>query len=188
MPKGKLDSADLQQIDKAYRTLRVIWIGMLASLGVYILIANLLGPVLGMMPMFAGTDDPAVAKYGWGLYGIAVAELVVVYFFRRGLTQQKDAGSRASDRLDYLSFQSAQQPVSWGVQEALGMYKNGMILSLGIAEAIALCGFMGFIIRTDYLQLYLLTAVSLAALVYIRPKKQEMIDLAERLKKDKKKR
>lgn len=175
-----LETSDLQQIDKAFPRLRVIWIVMLASLGAYVLVANLLGPALGYMPMFSEPGDPATAKYGYGLYGIAVAELIVAYFFRRGLIAQKGGKSQIGERLDsfFGSSASTQGPLS--VSEAIGVYRGGMILSLGLCEAVALCGLMGFIIRTDYVQLYVLTALSLAALVYMRPKKQEMVAVVDK--------
>jgi len=175
-----LETSDLQQIDKAFPRLRVIWIVMLASLGVYVLVANLLGPVLGYMPMFSEPGDPATAKYGYGLYGIAVAELIVAYFFRRGLIAQKGSKSQVSERLDSFFAPSASTQAPLGIIEAIGLYRGGMILILGLSEAVALCGLMGFIVRTDYIQLYVLTALSLAALIYMRPKKQEMVAVVGR--------
>lgn len=175
-----LETSDLQQIDKAFPRLRVIWIVMLVSLGAYVLLANLLGPVLGFMPMFSEPADPATAKYGYGLYGIAAAELIVAYFFRRGLIAQKGSKSQIGERLDSFFGSSATAQGPLGINEAIGLYRGGTILSLGLCEAVALCGLMGFIVRTDYIQLYILTALSLAALVHMRPKKQEMIAVVDK--------
>lgn len=183
-----LNSSDLQQIDKAYPRLRTIWIAMIVSLGAYVLFANLLGPVFGLMPMFAEPDDPALIKYGYGLYGVAVAELVVAYFFRRALIRQKSGRTQLTDRFDSFLSTPTELPDIPSVEQAVGLYKNGMLLCLGISEAIGLCGFMGYVIRTDYVQLYVLTAVSLVALIYVRPRKEEMIALANKLEEEKEQR
>lgn len=179
-----LDPSDLQQIDKAFARLRVIWTAMLASLGVYVLIANVLGPVLGSMPLFSTTDDAATAKFSYGLYGIAVAELVVAYFFRRGLIAEKSAKSQSSDRFEPLFGSSGAAQGVLSTKEAIGVYTGGMLLCMGLCEAVALCGLMGFIIRYDYLQLYVLTAVSLAALIYVRPTKEQMVAVVEKTLKE----
>ena len=176
-----LESNDLSAIDKAFPRIRAIWIAMLAFLGVYVIIVNLLGPILGWMPIGSDTSDPATAKYGYGLYGIAVAELIVAFFFHRSLVAGKDGKERASDRLDSFLGTPAASDGMGGVREAITVYRSGMLLCLGLSEAVALCGLMGFLVRTDYLQFYLLAAISLAALMYFRPKKEEMVAVADRL-------
>ncbi len=176
-----LEVGELQQIDKAFPRIRLIWIALLASLGAYVILVNLLGPVLGLVPMVSDSSIAATAKYGYGLYGIALAELIVAYFFRRSLMAEQGSKERRADRLESMFGAPATTEATGGVPEAITIYRSGMLLCMGLSEAVALCGFMGFMVRADYLQFYLLTAVSLGALLYFRPKKEEMVAMADRL-------
>lgn len=179
-----LNSSDLQQVDKAFSTLRIIWVAMLASLVVYVLVANVMDHVLGLMPMVTGPDDPGSAKYGYGLYGIAVAELAVAFYFRKLLLDQKGTQARMNDRIDSFFGSSGETQGIDGVQWGLSLYRNSMVLCLGLSEAVALCGLMGFLVRTDYVQLYVLTGVSLLALAYFRPKRHEILALVEKFDRE----
>ena len=69
-------------------------------------------------------------------------------------------------------------------QSAIGRYFGGIIIYLSLVESIAIYGLIICIINADFFSLYLLVAIAIVALIYFRPKKQELMDLAIQLKED----
>lgn len=60
----------------------------------------------------------------------------------------------------------------------LQKYISAMMVALALSESIGIFGFVLFLLGKNALDLYILIAVSAAAIVAYRPKRDELLDLA----------
>lgn len=175
-----LTDDEMRDIDQVLKSLKIMWIGFLIASVFYLIFAN----VIGTEYTVADKEDPeeALIFVGYILYAIAAIDLLLAYFFRRAITNPKGVISRfSSPRL-----KSNLTPTATGKdsQLAKGRYLTGIVMCFAQIHSIAIFGLIIFVMNADYFSLYLLFGISVAALVYFRPKKQEVIDLTMQLKHD----
>ena len=150
-----------QELEKGLSMLKMIWGALVASLLVYIFIA----------PMMLETSQVNFPPEAYdtlrkALYSIAFVTLAVTWFFRRMLL----AASAPKQT------KSRQHP-------AIQRYTTAMIIALAMSEAIGIYGLILFLLGKNQVDLYLLTALSAAAMTLYFPRREEVISLAERFEK-----
>jgi len=175
-----LNDDELQSIDRGFLVIKLIWIGLLIALGVYIVIANILGE-----GMINDPDDPddVFLMVGYVLYAFGALLLVLVYFIRKAITNQQSFISKISGVLSMLDLSTLIMS-SGNPNSANGRYMGGILICSGLCEAVGIYGLVLFILNGNFLDLYLLVGIAIAAQIYFRPKKQELIDLASQLKQE----
>jgi hypothetical protein len=92
------------------------------------------------------------------LYGIAVIELFIARFLRRHMLRREEG----------------EVPV----RIALGKYATAVIVSLALSESVAIYGLVLFILGGDGRDLYFLIALAAGAMVYYRPRTDEVLAMA----------
>ncbi len=173
-----LTDHELQDIDRGLIVIRLIWIGLIIALGVYIVIANILGE--GMI----SDSDETFVIVGYVLYTIGAMMLALVYFLRKSITNHKSLFSRLSGFVSMTDISTI--IVSGGnPQSAIGRYVGGLLICFGWIEAVGIFGLVLFIVNGNFLDLYLLVGIAIVAQLYFRPRKQELIDLTTQLKQNK---
>jgi len=149
-----------QELDKGISILKVIWTALAVSLVMYV----------AVIPLFlrdSPIDFPAEAypDLRMFMYGLAFATVVLSWFVRRLLLAAK---------LQAKPRQSRQHPV-------LQRYTTAMIVALAMSEAIGIYGLILYLLGKNQTDLYLLTALSAAAMTLYFPRKEEVSSLAIRL-------
>jgi F0F1-type ATP synthase membrane subunit c/vacuolar-type H+-ATPase subunit K len=148
-----------QELEKGMSMLKMIWGALAVSLLMYIFIA----------PMILETSQvnfppDAYATLRMSLYGVAFATLAATWFVRKIILTAKSAPRQTKSR---------QHP-------AIQRYTTAMIIALAMSEAIGIYGLILFLLGKNQFDLYLLTALSAAAMTLYFPKKEEVISLSER--------
>ena len=161
-----LEKTELDQLDKGWTVIMIIWAALLASIGFYLVLAKILGNQINAAP---GPDFP-VATFKLILYIVSLATLVVTYFVRKAMLNATGLSIGPAGK-------SQQHP-------ALGKYTVIIIVSLALSESIAIYGLVLFFIARETMALYQLMIISAAAMIYYRPKKEELLALAEKMKAD----
>jgi FtsH-binding integral membrane protein len=151
-----------QELEKGMSMLKMIWGALMMSLLVYITVA----------PLILGTSEIVLTAEGYStlrmtFYGLAFLTLAVAWFVRKTI----------------LAAQKAPRPTKSRQHPALQRYTTAMIVALALSEAIGVYGLILFILGKNQFDLFLLTALSAAAMTLYYPKKEEVISLAERLEK-----
>ncbi len=143
-----------------------IWGAILGSLGIYLAVCLVLGDTLtGSMP-----DGFPLTTLRYALFGISVFTLVAVHFLRGFL-------------LENPGLMRSARPVPSSQHPAVARYTVVVIITSALLESIGIYGLILFLLARDSLSLYQLIGLSALAMLYYRPKKVDLLDLAERMKK-----
>lgn len=176
-----LNDDEMRSMERGFNAIRLMWVMLVIALVVLLIIAN----VIGKEGTITGYNRPNTTflLIGYILYAIAAIILAIVYFIRRSITNQKSAISRIAG---FLSTTGSSTTVSSGrdPRSAIGRYLIGILICCALIEAIGIYGLIIFIINADFFSLYLLIGIAGAALLYFRPKRQELIDLATQIKQN----
>lgn len=148
-----------QELEKGISILKVIWSALAVSLLMYVIV----------IPLFlrdSTIDFPreAYPDLRMFMYGLAFTTVVCSWFVRRLLLAAK---------LPAKPTQSRQHP-------ALQRYTTAMIVALAMSEAIGIYGLILYLLGKNQTDLYLLTALSAAAMTLYFPRKEEVSSLATR--------
>ena len=174
---GKLTRQEMRDIDRGYVFIMLFWVGMIIALGVYVVIANVIGE--GVI----GDKEPSRAflLVGYLLYFYSLLMLIFAHIVRKAIPKQhstlsKILGVFSMFDITTLIF-SGGKPFS-----AMGRYMGGMMVCFMLCLTVGIFGLVLFLIKGDFLELYILIGIAAIASYYIRPNKQELINLAVRLK------
>jgi hypothetical protein len=156
---------DMKQLVSGWRIVLLIWGAILASLGVYLIVCLNIGTALqvNIAPDFPLTT----LKYA--LFGVACVTLVVVFILRKFLLNPDRSG------LNSTHTTSAQHP-------AITKYTQAVVITSALLESIGIYGVVLFLLAKDTRSLYQLLIISAAAMVYFRPRKEELLKLAKQMK------
>jgi hypothetical protein len=77
-----------------------------------------------------------------------------------------------------------QAALSSGAHPAVAGYLTAVIVVLALAESVGIYGMVLFFIGKDAVSFYQLMILAAAAMIFFRPKKEELIELAEKMKKN----
>lgn len=152
------------------QTLWLIWAAMLGSLLVYIFICHQLGERFGRVE---GSDFPIILLRNI-LYAVTAAELIMSYYLRKFMLKGRSVTTEA----DIASRSSAVNQPSF-----VDQYTVIVIISLAMAESIGIFGLVLFLLGGDFKTLYIFIVVSALAMVFYRPKREELERLAVAYKK-----
>lgn len=108
-----------------------------------------------------------VLKYA--LFGISALTLVGAYFFRKLLLKN------ISRPVQGAGFQSDTYPAG-------AKYLIVIVIIMALSESVGIYGVVLFFISKDVVSLYQLIILSAVAMVGFRPKKGELIEVAEKMK------
>lgn len=148
------------ELDKGMRTMTVIWAAMLFSLVVYLLLATQIGATVKT----ALTPD-VLDLLRTIFYLLAVAILCATRFVRRSVLAGKGvANQKASPTLSHPLLQK---------------YLAAMLIALALSESVGIFGFVLFLLGGQTVDLYLLIGLAAVAMLAYRPRKDELLALAQ---------
>lgn len=143
-----------QEMDRGMMTLKIIWSALLASLGIYLVIGRMVAP---SMPPAVGSETLGMLRIA--IYLLAFATLIASRHVRKLILAR---GSRAAGPL-----RTAPSPI-------MPRYTSAVIASLALCESVGIYGLVLFLLGKDITDFYLLLGISAAAMIYHRPKKEEL--------------
>lgn len=147
----------MDEIEKSWKTIHIIWIAMLIALFVYLLVGLSLEDKIDI-----SVDKRVFNIIRYVFYGISAIAFFSIKYVRNYILH-----SKTPDQSDGGSFASP----------AVFNYVKATIASLAIAESIAVFGLVLFILGKNRIDLYLLIFVSALAMMIYRPFKEHMVDL-----------
>lgn len=132
-------------LQKHFNVLRIIWLAMLASLGIYLVVCQLAGEALRQQ---AG-DAASLDLMRRVLIGIAAAELLFMDFFRKRMLRLRPGMTAAA---------------------AVQRYSLMSLASFAVAEGIGIFGMILYFLGDSAAYLYFLIAIAGMAMFYYRPR------------------
>jgi uncharacterized integral membrane protein len=165
-----LEAQEKEAINKGMLTQWVIWAALLLSLLMYIFICH--QPGIGFKGV-GGSDFPLGLLRNI-LFGVGVATWLLAYFMRR---------SMLSVRAGITKQKPVERMVKWDGPPFIAKYVTAVIVSLALSESIGIYGFVLFLLGDGFQTLYTFIAVSALAMIFYRPKREELEKLAMSYKK-----
>lgn len=165
-----LETETSKAIDKGVRTLWVIWAAMLVSLLMYVFICHQPG---------VGFKNVGGSVFPIGLlrnifFGAGAAAWLMAFFMRR---------SMLSVRAGISKPKPVERMVKWDAPPYIAKYATAVIVSLALSESIGIYGFVLFLLGGGFKTLYTFIGISAVAMVFYRPKREEVERLAMAYKK-----
>ena len=149
-----------EELSKGMLTLKVIWLGMLGSLVIYLV----LGLVI-VTNLKTSIDESIYPLLKPVLYILTVVVLITTRYITKYILSGKGQPKRVARSFDHPALQK---------------YAPAMILAWAMSESIGVFGLILFLLGKNPTDLYLLTLISAAAMLVYRPKKDELISLSQR--------
>jgi len=157
-------NGETERLDKGWLLILVIWGAILSTLAVYIGVCYL----IKIPSDSAQITEDVLEKMRYILLGISVAELFVIRFVRKlALKVRAGEGVGASG--------SGQHP-------AVAKYFAATLVSAALAESIAIYGVVIYFMSGDVTSLYPFVIIAAAAMLYFRPRKDELYALAKEMR------
>ncbi len=156
---------EMERLEKGWKTVFIIWLAMLASLCVYLILCDLLEAQLQVTV----DDSFPIDSIKYALYGVSLATLIGVYYLRNYLLNNPGLPLNVN-------------PTSQVQHPAVARYSIIIVIVSALLESIGIYGLVLFLLSKDTAALYQLIAVSAAGLIYFRPRKEELLFLADRMK------
>ncbi len=167
---GMAEVQGKEAINKGMQTLWIIWAAMLVSLLIYVFICH--QPGIGFKGV-GGTDFP-IGLLRNIFFGAGAAAWFMAYFMRRSMLSVRAGGSKPKP---------VERMVTWDGPPFIAKYTTAVIASLALSESIGIYGFVLFLLGGGFKTLYTFIGISALAMVFYRPKREEMEKLAMAYKK-----
>ncbi len=162
-----IDPREQEVLAKAMKTNWLIWAAMVSSIGIYILVAHM---TAGEIRIGAGAAE-VFGLLRTVLLILGIGELVLIPLIRRlvlkGVRPPKTAAAMGT---------------MGGSHPAVAAYTSALVVSLAIAESVAIYGLVLFFLSSDFNTLYLFAALGAAGMIVNRPKSEELERLAADMK------
>ncbi len=152
--------------------IRVIWVALFFALGVYIIIAHLLGEEVVIGLEFSEGTGVAV--------GVLAAMAAVQLLLARRLRSRILSGRGAADGFGFMGTLLGLTGPSTS-HPAVGRYFAAVVAASALCESVGIYGFVLYLMNGSYALLYGFIGVAALAMVFVRPRFAELEELAVRL-------
>lgn len=149
-----------EELDRELSKLKIIWFAMLGSLALYLIIGLQVAPNI-QVSMDKGIFS--VLKTVFYLFTLII--IVITRYIRRYILPGKGQQGQAIQNFQPLTLQK---------------YTTVMIVSWALLESIGIFGLVLFFLGKNPMDLYLLLVISAIAMLWYRPKKDELISLSRK--------
>lgn len=164
-----LGNAELKELDDGWMIILIIWGAMLGSLAIFMVICH---QIQDQIKVNLGIDFPFEAiKYT--LYSFSILILTSIFYLRKAMLKVHTTSYNPKRPLS---------SVSKNQNVAVAKYLSSITIAMALSESIGIFGLVIFLLKKDWESFYLLFSVSAGAMVYFRPRKEELLNLAKRMK------
>jgi F0F1-type ATP synthase membrane subunit c/vacuolar-type H+-ATPase subunit K len=155
-----LDQSIQENLDKIHNNIRIIWIAIMASLGVMLIVAHAAGDQVGQNP-------EAMTMLRYPLMLAAVLILLAVPMIRRFLLKAGAQAAKATDNpSEKFSILAAR-------------YSSAVIATLALCESVTIFGLVLYFLGGDMPTFYIFLAASIVGMYAYRPRREALEDLVK---------
>jgi hypothetical protein len=163
-----IPAEEIEMINNGWSNINIIWASMLISVFIYLAVGLYMEDKISV-PMGENIFDILRNT----LYVVSLVTLIITRYIRKFVLSGK--GIKNVNKVNKQSNQNTQHP-------ALARYTVAMVITLAMSESIGIYGLILFFMGKNKLDLYLLILISAAAMLYYRPKNEEVISIAKEMK------
>jgi len=159
-----------EKFSEAWKQLNIIWAGFMISVCIFLLVSLATEDQINIPVERSDSDIMRI---------IFFALSVVFIFLSRFFVKYSLSGKGLKDLGKFIAGRKNQLPE----HPAIARYRAAMVIALGMCQVIAVMAMVLFFAGNNRLDLYLLLMMSAAGILYHRPKKDEILSMAQELKK-----
>lgn len=160
------EESKTESFEKGMLVTRIIWAAIFGSLFVYVVVCHVVAGG-SFRNEISGLPLDLIKNI---LFGVSIIVLFLAYFIRRRIVSVKKGNSMNMP---------ASPATPLNLAESLPKYTVAMIISCALSETVGIFGLVLFLLGDSFQNLYLFISVSAIALIYFRPKKEEIEKLAK---------
>jgi DMSO reductase anchor subunit len=149
-----------EELGKELLRLKIIWFGMLGSLIIYLIIGLQIATNIQ-----TSMDKSTFGVLKTVLYLFTFTIIAITRYIRRFILSGKGQNVLATQNFQPLTLQK---------------YTTAMIVAWALLECIGIFGLILYLLGKNPMDLYILILISAAAMLWYRPKKDELIGLAQK--------
>jgi len=153
-----------REIEKGWKVVVIIWGAMIVSLAIYLFVGLYMKEAVEIK-----MEEEVLKALRPVLYIISFITLILTNYIKGLVLRSKG--------LMQSQISNVQNP-------ALSRYTSALVISLALSESIGIYGLVLVLLGKNTTDLYLLLGISLAAMIYHRPKKDDVVKIAMEMKKD----
>lgn len=157
-----LTEAEKEGIEKGFKTIMIIWAAIFACLFIYLVMALVAGE--GIRQGSSGSIP--IPLFRNILICVSIIEIFIIRVIRRILLSES-----AVHKLDESNIPSNQVP-------AVFQYNKAIIISSALADSIGIYGLVLYFVGAGLTTLYLFLGGSALVMLFHKPRKEELINLA----------
>lgn len=162
-----MDSNDKEIIDKGFRSLSLIWIVMICSLGFYILIVILMQTRVEFQ-----RSDLNHELYRNIFFFVAAVQFMISFVLRRVMIRVRIGSGGMEAQPSGTPLKPAQ---------AMAKYKSTIIITCALSEGIIVYGFILLFLFKDIQNFYIFIGITALALIIHRPRREEFKSLIQEI-------
>jgi hypothetical protein len=167
MPGGK----ERGEIDRAMRWLWLMWLGLIAMLGAFVVFANVPGTLMRERMVTGENSNRGMLQIVFGIFSIVV--LGIARYLRKSCVSGKHVPFR----------KVCAQLAAAGKERALMKeYRGAIYITMAMASSPGVCGFVLGVSGAGYKEFYAFVIIAVAGLIWLRPKRSELISMCQRHK------
>ena len=154
-----------ESFEKGMMVTRIIWAGIFVCLFIYVIVCH----------AAAGGDfrneisDVPLELMRNILFGVSIIVLSLAYFIRRRIVSVEPGG---------IINRPSGPSSTHNLALFLPKYTAAILVSSALSEAVGIFGLVLFLLGDSFQNLYLFIGISAIALIYFRPKKEEIEKMA----------
>jgi len=149
-----------EELSRRFSTLKVIWFGMLVGLAIYVFIGLRVGPNIQV-----SMDKSTFGVIKTVFYLFTLIIIIITRYVSRFIISGKGQFGQATQNFEPLTLQK---------------YTTAIIVAWALLDSIGIFGLILFLLGKNPMDLYLLIAISAAAMFWYRPKKDDLIHLTRK--------
>ncbi len=149
-----------EELSRRLSTLKVIWFGMLGVLAVYVFIGLSIAKDVEV-----SMDKSTFGVIKTVLYLFTLVIIITTRYASRFILSGKGQSGQATQSFEPMTLQK---------------YTTAIIVAWALLDCIGIFGLVLFLLGKNPMDLYLLVAISAAAMFWYRPKKEDLVHLVRK--------
>ncbi len=148
------------ELNRKLSTLKVIWFGMLGALAIYVFIGLSIAK-----DVHVSIDKSTFGVIKTVLFLFTLVIIIITRYASRFILSGKGQSGQTTQSFEPLTLQK---------------YTTAIIVAWALLDCIGIFGLVLFLLGKNPMDLYLLVAISAAAMFWYRPKKEDLVNLVRK--------
>ena len=159
-----LNDLENEEVKKVWRIVKIVWVALFGILFLHLFMGLSFSNQIGK-PI----DVSFIRNLRIALYILSVLTVIAINYIRRAIVLSKAEIKRRNNDIK---------------NPYLVKYLVAMCVALGLAESIGIYGLVLYVMGKNIIDLFLLVFIAIFAMIFYRPKKKDVVNIAKKFKEN----